>query len=166
MQKAAGQIAVSSLIISVAKKTCWQSAVLVWMIFTSCSIPAEVRNTAKTACKSCSVWHCGAGNSDLTFHFYLPLTTLTVVAFLRERYCTKLRPAGDWEFSLLFAFIFWGGFLFFFFVAAAYLRAFPFSWLFPLYSNRLSSTHSNADWRWRAKNPKAEIPGLDDGTGI
>lgn len=103
MQKAAGQIAVPSLIISVARKTCWQSAALMWMIFTSHSIPAEVRNTAKTACKRCSVWHCGAGNSKLTFHFYLPLITLMVLAFLRERYCAKITSYGWlWIFFAVF----------------------------------------------------------------
>lgn len=161
MQKAAGQIAVPSLIISVVKKTCWQSAVLMWMIFTSQSLPAEVRNAAETACNRCSVWHYRAGNSNLTFHSYLPLITLMLLAFLRKKILQKI-TSYEWLpifFAVCLYFFGDGVYLFFFPVAAANLCAFPFWWLPPLYSNRLSSTHSNADWRWRAKNPKAEIPG-------
>lgn len=122
VQKAAGQIAVPSLIISVVKKTCWQSAVLMWMIFTSQSIPAEVRNTAKTACNRCSVWHYRAGNRHLTFHFYFPLITLILLAFLRKRYYRKSHPMSDCQFLCCLP-LFFGAFF------CCCCKSLCFSWL-------------------------------------
>lgn len=124
VQKAAGQIAVPSLIISLVKKTCWQSAVLMWMIFTSQSIPAEVRNTAKTACNRCSVWHYRAWNRDLTFHFYFPLITLILLAFLRKRYYRKSHPTSAANFLCCLPLFFR---LFFFFCCCC--KSLCFSWL-------------------------------------
>lgn len=163
MQKAAGQIAVPPSIISVLKKTCWQRAALTWMIFTSQSIPTEVRNSKD----SVQVMFCVTPRGrEQPSHLPFLFASNDINAFgIPKRKILYKITSCEWLW-IFFAVCLYFGVVFVVVVAAVNLCASPFSWLPPLYSNRLSSTHSNADWRWRAKNPKAEIPGLDDGTGI